>query len=185
MMLAPVLTHITGGNPAVQKTTPPLAVSSGDGDEILQRSTFDRHAPGPDAMPSVSWELPVRPREGVGGPFAAELDVINQRAHNSGPTRRAGNIEPDSRRRDTRETERENQRLPSYHDEHRLNSSGYNSQHTLQEVHRPKLATFDGSDDRDSFLLPFECQVRKYGWSAAEKVDRLHECLRGAAIRYV
>lgn len=100
MMLAPVLTHITGGNPAVQKTTPPLAVSSGDGDEILQRSTFDRHAPGPDAMPSVSWELPVRPREGVGGPFAAELDVINQRARNSGPTRRAGNIEPDSRRRD-------------------------------------------------------------------------------------
>lgn len=83
------------------------------------------------------------------------------------------------------ETERENQRLPSYHDEHRLNSSGYNSQHTLQEVHRPKLATFDGSNDRDSFLLPFERQVRKYGWSAAEKVDRLHECLRGAAIRYV
>lgn len=34
-------------------------------------------------------------------------------------------------------------------------------------------------------MLPFERQARKYGWTAAERVDRLHEFLRGAAIRYV
>uniref|UniRef100_A0AAV2LHK1 Gypsy retrotransposon integrase-like protein 1 n=1 Tax=Knipowitschia caucasica TaxID=637954 RepID=A0AAV2LHK1_KNICA len=33
--------------------------------------------------------------------------------------------------------------------------------------------------------MPFERQARKYGWSAMERVDRLHECLRGAAVRYV
>ncbi|XP_038145914.1 uncharacterized protein LOC119786541 [Cyprinodon tularosa] len=33
--------------------------------------------------------------------------------------------------------------------------------------------------------MPFERQARKYGWSAVERVDRLHECLRGAAVRYV
>lgn len=52
-------------------------------------------------------------------------------------------------------------------------------------MHKPKLATLDRNDDWESFLLPFERQARKYGWSAAERVDRLHECLRGAVIRYV
>lgn len=33
--------------------------------------------------------------------------------------------------------------------------------------------------------MPFEHQARKYGWSAIEQVDRLHECLRGAAVRYI
>lgn len=33
--------------------------------------------------------------------------------------------------------------------------------------------------------MPFECQACNYGWTSAERVDRLHECLRGVAIRYV
>lgn len=36
-----------------------------------------------------------------------------------------------------------------------------------------------------TLLLPLKRQARKYGWTAIERVDRLHECLRGAAIRYV
>lgn len=52
-------------------------------------------------------------------------------------------------------------------------------------MYRPKLATFDGNDDWDAFLLPFKCQARKHSWNAANRVDRLHECLRGAAIQYV
>lgn len=55
----------------------------------------------------------------------------------------------------------------------------------MQDVRRPKLATYDGRDDWDAFLLPFERLARKYGWTARERVDRLLECLRGAAIRYV
>lgn len=33
--------------------------------------------------------------------------------------------------------------------------------------------------------MPFERLAQKYGWTGAERVDRLHECLRGVAIRYV
>lgn len=77
------------------------------GGEIFQRPTLDRRALEPDATPSVSWEMPVRPRDRVSSPFAAELDVINQQARNSGPTRRGVNPEPDSRRRDTRDYEHE------------------------------------------------------------------------------
>lgn len=41
---------------------------------------MDRHTPEPDATTSVSWETPVRSRDRVCGPFAAELDVIDQQA---------------------------------------------------------------------------------------------------------
>lgn len=54
-----------------------------------------------------------------------------------------------------------------------------------QDTQRRRLATFDGNYEWDSFLLTFEHQARKYGWTAAERVDRLHKCLRGAAIKYV
>ena len=33
--------------------------------------------------------------------------------------------------------------------------------------------------------MPFERQASKGRWTCAERVDRLHECLRGVAIRYV
>ena len=33
--------------------------------------------------------------------------------------------------------------------------------------------------------MPFERHARKYGWTGAERVDGLHDCLRGVAIRYV
>lgn len=50
---------------------------------------------------------------------------------------------------------------------------------------KPKMATYDRKEDWESFLLPFELMALKYGWNGAERVDRLHECLRGAATRYV
>ena len=53
------------------------------------------------------------------------------------------------------------------------------------ETPKAKLALYDGKEDWDSFLLQFERQAHKYGWTGAERVDRLHECLRGVAIRYV
>ncbi|KAK7918651.1 hypothetical protein WMY93_009935 [Mugilogobius chulae] len=126
--------------------------------------------------------MTTRPRDGVS--FAAELEVISQRSRGSGPSRRTTTPEPDSRRRGTRDSERESQHTFAYHDDRRMNNSGtYHS--TLPEPQRPKLATFDGNEDWDSFLMPFERQARKCGWSAIERVDRLHECLRGAAVRYV
>lgn len=98
-----------GENPAAQQASPPLAASSGGG--ILQHH---RHGPEPDATYSVSWEIPVRPRDCA--PFAAELDIINQLARNSGPTRRTTNPEHDSRRRDTGDSEHETHRLFSCHE---------------------------------------------------------------------
>ncbi|KAM3596786.1 uncharacterized protein V6R79_020929 [Siganus canaliculatus] len=153
-----------------------------DGGEVLQQPLRDRQ----DAAPLASLDVPVRPRDYAGGPFAAELEVINRRSRGTGPPRRAANPEPDTRWRDNREDEREAPRSLSHVDGQRPSNAGtHNNQPTWQEVQRPRLATFDGNDDWDSFLLPFERQARKYGWTAAERVDRLHECLRGAAIRYV
>jgi len=180
VMLAPVLTHMTGVDSSAPQYLPPAA-SSGEGGEILRQPLQDRR----DEAPLGSLGMPVRPRDQTGGPFAAELEVINRRARSPGLPRRSVNPEPDVRRRDNRETECETSRLWSHHDEQRVRSTVHNSQLALQEAQGPRLATFDGNDDWDSFLLPFERQARKYGWTAAERVDRLHECLRGAAIRYV
>ncbi len=48
-----------------------------------------------------------------------------------------------------------------------------------------KLDTYDGKDDWDSFIIPFERRAVIYRWSAVERVDKLHQCLRGAAVRYL
>ena len=177
MMLAPVLSHITGKSVA-QQTPQSLTTARGGEDTISLDSTRERHAP----EPRVSFDVTTRPKDRA--PFAAELEVINQRSRGSGPSRRTTISELDSRRREIRDTEREAQHTLDYHDDRRQNNTGayYN---TLSEPQRPKLATFDGNEDWDSFLMPFERQARKYGWSAIERVDRLHECLRGAAMRYV
>lgn len=91
--------------------------------------------------------MPVRPRDRAGGPFAAELEVINRQACSPGLPRRSANPEPDVRRRDNRESERETLRPLSHHDEQSLRSMVHNSQLAVQEVQRPKLTTFDGNDD--------------------------------------
>lgn len=38
-----------------------------------------------------------------------------------------------------------------------------------------KLTIFDGKEDWDSFMLPFERETYKYGWTGAEQVDGLHD----------
>lgn len=47
------------------------------------------------------------------------------------------------------------------------------------------MATYDGKEDWEPFLLPFERLARKYAWTGAERIDKLHDCLHGAAMRYV
>ncbi len=71
MMLAPVLTHITGGNPAAHQASPPLATVRGSEDVTSQHPARDRHAPEPDVTPLVPWETTARPRDH--SPFAVEL----------------------------------------------------------------------------------------------------------------
>jgi len=50
---------------------------------------------------------------------------------------------------------------------------------------RPKLATYDGREDWDSFILPFERIAHRRNWTAEGILDTLHECLRGPAAKYV
>ncbi|XP_043972480.1 uncharacterized protein LOC122830832 [Gambusia affinis] len=177
MMLAPVLSHITGQS-TVQQTQASHTVPERSDDLIPLHSTRERSA----CETHASLDVTTRPR--VHTPFAAELEVINQRSQSSGPVRRTTNPGPDPGHRDTRDTEPEVPHTFTYHNERRQNNTGgyYNN---CSELQRPKLATYEGDEDWDSFLMPFERQARKHGWSAAERVDRLHECLRGAAVRYI
>ncbi|RXN38748.1 Retrovirus-related Pol polyprotein from transposon 412 [Labeo rohita] len=71
-------------------------------------------------------------------------------------------------------------------------STASTSTHQLTALHvratvgpKAKLDTYDGKDDWDSFIIPFERRAVIYRWSAVERVDKLHECLRGAAVKYL
>ncbi|KAI3370013.1 hypothetical protein L3Q82_024438 [Scortum barcoo] len=97
--------------------------------------------------------------------------------------------DPAVRRREERVPQRPASAHVGSHDPYGTSSDTGNRQdmvrHLPNEACKIKLATYGGQEDWDSFLLPFERQARKYGWTGAERVDRLHECLRGVAIRYV
>lgn len=125
-------------------------------------------------------ENPERSRNITSGLFAAELKVIQQRARSSGPTIATPSIETGVRERNS---ECGSQLLPpTYAVEQRHSIPHHQGQPVSQEGPREKLAIFDGGGDWESFLVPFEQQARKYGWSGAHRVDYLHECLRGTAI---
>lgn len=47
------------------------------------------------------------------------------------------------------------------------------------------LAPFNGSEDWNVFVGPFERMARKKGWTDEERLDRLHERLRGPAVAFV
>lgn len=61
----------------------------------------------------------------------------------------------------------------------------YRGRHHTQEPPRTKLATYDGKEDWDVFFLPFERLARRMQWTTLDKLDRLHECMRGSAARYI
>ncbi|KAL0161775.1 hypothetical protein M9458_045500, partial [Cirrhinus mrigala] len=83
-----------------------------------------------------------------------------------------------------RNTERGSQPFPHTYNEQRSSIPHYQSQ-PFAEGPKPKLAVFDGSGDWEPFLVPFERQARKYGWSGDYRVDCLYDYLRGSAIKYV
>ena len=58
-----------------------------------------------------------------------------------------------------------------------------------KEVHSwdncpPKLATFDGSEDRQSFIIPFQRICRRCRWNEEESLDHLIISLRGSASKF-
>ena len=55
----------------------------------------------------------------------------------------------------------------------------------LQRGPQTKLLTYEGQEDIDVFLVPFERFAQRYAWSEMEKIDRLYESLKGKAMWYV
>ena len=53
------------------------------------------------------------------------------------------------------------------------------------EPPRAKMPTFEGKEEWDSFINPFERMARRNDWGPQQKLDRLHESLRGAAASFV
>ncbi len=179
MMMAPLLTHITSGSQAPQ--TSMFTAPRGDTRESSQPTVRERRMPYSDS-PFIQDDTE-RSRNITGGPFAAELEVIQQRARTSGPSRATPSTETGTRQRNT---ERGSQPFPhTYIAEQRSSMPHYQGQPIAAEGPKAKLAVFDGSGDWESFLVPFEWQARKYGWSGDYRVDCLYGCLRGPAIKYV
>ncbi|XP_061191756.1 uncharacterized protein LOC133199998 [Saccostrea echinata] len=48
-----------------------------------------------------------------------------------------------------------------------------------------KLPTYEGKEDIEVFLVPFERLAERYNWMETEKIDRLYESLKGKAMWYV
>ena len=47
----------------------------------------------------------------------------------------------------------------------------------LQRDPQTKLLNYEGQEDIDVFLVPFERLAERYAWSEMEKIDRLYESL--------
>ncbi|KAF5891551.1 uncharacterized protein DAT39_018748 [Clarias magur] len=152
-----------------------FTASRGDIRDSSQPTVRERRIPHPDS-PSLI-DNAERSRNIMGGAFAAELEVIQQRARTSGPSRATHPIETGARQRNT---ERHPHPLPpSSAVEQRSGIPPYQGQPTSMDGPRTKLALFDGSGDWESILVPFERQARKHGWSGHYRVDCLYDCLRG------
>ena len=54
-----------------------------------------------------------------------------------------------------------------------------------QGVPRAKLPTYDGKDEFDVFIVPFERMARRYNLSEQETIDRIYECLKGRAMWFL
>ena len=92
-------------------------------------------------------------------PFDAHLRVIEERESRRSAHNRESASEPHSGREST------TQRSTSTPDVYRGPQT--------------KLPTYEGKEDVDVFLVPFERLAGRYRWNEQEKVDRLYECLKG------
>ena len=54
-----------------------------------------------------------------------------------------------------------------------------------QGVPRAKLLTYDGKEEFEVVIVPFERMVRLYNWSEQETIDRIYECLKGRAMWFL
>ena len=91
-------------------------------------------------------------------PFADELQVIEDYER----TRRPTGVRPQSH------MSRSGNSIPESH-------------------HKPqlKMPSYEGKDEIDVFFTPFERLAARGGWGDDEKIDRLYQCLKGPAMRFL
>ena len=134
--------------------------------------------PGQYSIPSKS-EFPTTPR-----PHAASRWTPTSQQSSS--SNRQGRGTMDRRNEETLRVieTREGQRPSPYGTSSRV-SSRTMEQGPLQRGPQTKLLTYEGQEDIDVFLVPFERLAERYAWSEMEKIDRLYESLKGKAMWYV
>jgi hypothetical protein len=130
-------------------------------------SLSDQHAPRPGTpyMTSGRPETVDRGGEDI-FPEAAVLNVIRQRQQDLESRRPSENDSTASRREHTRPRSTRPSPIRS-------------------DVNRPRMATFDGSEEWQPFAYQFNRMSRRFQWEHQERVDRLHESMRGPALKYV
>ncbi|KAI7809323.1 hypothetical protein IRJ41_005269 [Triplophysa rosa] len=123
--------------------------------------------------------------------FAAELAVIDRRARSpsaSNSSTSGPDVRPRSRAQGPSHINAFSNLGPALHTP-TVSAPTYHltAPHgRASEGPKAKLDTYDGKDDWDSFIIPFERRASCiYRWSTVERVDKLYECLRGAAVRYL
>ena len=102
-------------------------------------------------------------------PFDAELRIIEERETNGPQSRGQGGT---GRRGDDSRT-------------WESGMSWRSSMIDSQGVPRAKLPTYDGKEEFDVFIVPFERMARRYNWSEQETIDRIYECLKGRAMWFL
>ena len=58
---------------------------------------------------------------------------------------------------------------------------------SMGRVYRPRMTVFEGAhgESWQAFICPFERMASRYGWDDEERLDRLHESVRGRAAQFV
>jgi hypothetical protein len=49
----------------------------------------------------------------------------------------------------------------------------------------PKLSTYDSETEWKPYILQFNHIAKKYNWTEAKKLDKLIECLRDRALKFL
>ncbi|XP_049326794.1 uncharacterized protein LOC125786977 [Astyanax mexicanus] len=193
-ILSPVLTQTAGKD--IQTSW--LKQPDGNDQSYLVSSSSPILIEGDkEVLPPISSGLP---------DFSPELEVIRQRSRTSAPVRQWNvdeSVEPVVRRRCTSRrgggpssiaATLQNSVNPQFPSPDRgMGMHNNNSHHSDHAAPRYStccsssraLASFEGKDDWASFFIPFERMAQRQNWTSTERVDRLHERLRGAAIRFV
>ncbi|KAL7872017.1 hypothetical protein SRHO_G00070000 [Serrasalmus rhombeus] len=170
MMLTPILQQMT----EFSRVAPPS--------QHAERPP-ERHS-HPAVLQPAPLETAHRSNVANTGPFAAELDVIQQRARNAGPSRAILNADPDVRRRDS---ERALQRpTPSHPGDYRPRDSSQQTQHAVSEGY--KYVCSLPEHIREDYTLLKEQLTQRFGQQdlptiARRKLGELRQ-LKGSAAEF-